>query len=79
MINASDEYDIRESFASLDDDKLGLLELDALYILYLGLGYQYMDKEELKKELEEQVFPSDGPQHATVEQVLIFLANVRGY
>ena len=74
-MNAIDEHDIRESFAALDDDKLGFLELDALYIMYLGLGYTYMDKDELARQIWPE--PSVHPQHVTVEEVLRFLGNVR--
>lgn len=75
MMNADDEHSIRESFAAVDDDKLGFLELDALYMLYLGLGYPYIDKEELARQIWPQ--PTIDPQHVTVEKVLIFLGNVR--
>lgn len=34
-----DEYDIEESFAALDEDKLGRLSIDQAYTLLLGLGY----------------------------------------
>ena len=77
MMDAADEYDIRESFAALDDDKLGFLELDAFYVLYLGLGYPYMDKSEFVLELEQHLVPPDSPRHVTVDQVLEFLSNVR--
>jgi hypothetical protein len=35
-----EEFDIRESFDALDDEKLGLLSMDQFYTLYLGLGYE---------------------------------------
>jgi hypothetical protein len=35
-----EEFDIRESFDALDNEKLGLLAMDQFYTLYLGLGYE---------------------------------------
>lgn len=71
------EHDIRESFSALDDDKLGFLDIDGLYLLYLGLGYPYMDKEDLMKQMWPE--ESDDIEHVTVEKVLAFLDNVRCY
>jgi hypothetical protein len=41
-MDSIDEYDIRESFDALDDEKLGRLTVDQSYTLYLGLGYPRM-------------------------------------
>ena len=35
-----DEFDIRDSFDALDDEKFGLLPIGAFYTMYLGLGYK---------------------------------------
>ena len=59
-----DEYDIRESFDSLDNEKLGYLSLDQFYVLYLGLGYPQLTKDELKRQVG--VIQSD-QQNVTVE------------
>lgn len=46
-MDSIDEYDIRESFDSLDDDKTGRLSMSQFYTLYLGLGYPKMTQPEL--------------------------------
>lgn len=40
-MNALDEYDIREAFEALDDDKEGLIDLRDLETIFVGLGYEY--------------------------------------
>ena len=69
-----DEYDIRESFDSLDNEKLGYLSLDQFYVLYLGLGYPQLTKDELKRQVG--VIQSD-QQNVTVETVIKVLKKVR--
>jgi hypothetical protein len=38
-MDSLDEFDIRDSFDAMDEEKLGLISTETLYTLYLGLGY----------------------------------------
>lgn len=67
-----DEFDIRESFDALDDEKLGRLSIDCFYTLYLGLGYPKQSKEALK----EQVNARQTDEYLTIDTALKILAQV---
>jgi hypothetical protein len=67
-----DEFDIRESFDALDDEKLGRLCLDRFYVLYLGLGYPKLTKDEL----EQQVRSRQTDACVTIDTVLKILSQV---
>mmetsp|Transcript_3282 Transcript_3282/g.5553 ORF Transcript_3282/g.5553 Transcript_3282/m.5553 type:complete len:133 (-) Transcript_3282:1541-1939(-) len=45
------EIDIRESFAALDHEKKGYIDLEGLHTLYLGLGYGRISLESLSSKV----------------------------
>mgnify|MGYP000556342408 CR=1 FL=1 len=68
-----DEFDIRESFEALDDEKLGRLTMDQFYTLYLGLGYPQLTKPDLRG----KVSAIQSEESVTIEVVLYILSQVR--
>jgi hypothetical protein len=78
MVAASsvvDEFDIRESFEALDDEKFGRLTMDQFYTLYLGLGYPQLTKPDLRG----KVHAIQREESVTIEIVLQILSKVRDY
>ena len=72
-MDSIDEYDVRESFDAMDDEKLGCLTLDQFYTLYLGLGYPRATIEEVKAKI--RAVQSD--ETITINTALQVLAKVR--
>lgn len=50
-MDSLDEYDIRDTFDALDEEKEGKLTIDKFYTLYLGLGFPKMTLEELRNKV----------------------------
>jgi hypothetical protein len=75
MVTSSlvDEFDIRESFEALDDEKFGRLTMDQFYTLYLGLGYPQLTKPDLRG----KVHAIQSEESVTIEVVLYILSQVR--
>ena len=69
-----DEFDIRESFDALDDEKLGFISVDNFYVMYLGLGY----KPQMTIDALKDKFPSMlQAQTITVETAIKILSEVK--
>lgn len=67
-----DEFDIRESFDAMDEDKLGEISMATFYTMYLGLGYSKASLEDLQRRVLD-VQGHDGC--VTIETVLKVLSN----
>jgi hypothetical protein len=39
LLSPEDRHDIERSFDAIDDEKIGKIDVDRLYVLFLGLGY----------------------------------------
>jgi hypothetical protein len=67
------EFDIRESFDAMDDEKLGRLSIDQVYTLYLGLGYPKLTVLELRNKVRAIQSEDEA---VTVDTVLQILSKV---
>jgi hypothetical protein len=65
------EFDIRDSFDAMDQEKMGRISMDAFNIVYLGLGYPRSGYEDLREQvLKIQGSIVDGISFKTVKTVL---------
>ena len=68
-----DEYDIKESFHVMDEEKTGEINVDQLETLCLGLGYN-VEREELERSIQQTFTHKDS---ITVDIVLAIMSQVR--
>ena len=73
-MSPEDEFDIRESFHVMDEERTGEIDMDAFHTLCLGLGYD-VQQEELERLLLQQKQRLDGG--ISVDVVLEILGKVR--
>jgi Ca2+-binding EF-hand superfamily protein len=73
MMSPEDEYDIKESFHVIDEEKTGEINIDQLETLCLGLGYN-VEREELERSIQQTSTLNDS---ITVDIVLVLLSKVR--
>lgn len=50
-MDSLDEFDIRDSFDAMDEEKLGRISTETFYILYLGMGYPKVSWESFVREV----------------------------
>jgi Ca2+-binding EF-hand superfamily protein len=82
-MSPEDEYDIRDSFHVMDEQKTGEISANEFYTLSLGLGYN-LEREELDGSIRQyhqhihtHTFTLQ-PQHCiTVDAALVILSKVR--
>ena len=66
-----DEFDIRESFDAMDEEKLGEISIGTFHTMYLGLGYS----KATLSDLQELVLAVQGHKSfVTIETVLTILS-----
>lgn len=73
MMSPEDEYDIKESFHVIDEEKTGEINIDQLETLCLGLGYN-VQREELERSIQQTSTLND---RITVDIALVLLSKVR--
>ena len=67
MLSTEDVKDIEQSFQVLDDAKIGTIDMDRFYTLWLGLGF---DPRISKDELAVRYVPQDRQGAITLHDVL---------
>jgi Ca2+-binding EF-hand superfamily protein len=74
MLSTDDVKDIEQSFQVLDDSKVGTIDMDRFYTLWLGLGF---DPSISKDELAALHVPQDRLDVITLDDVLTITSRVR--
>jgi hypothetical protein len=72
-MDSLDEFDIRDSFDAMDEEKLGRISTETFYTIYLGLGYPNIDF----PNFTSQVSTAQGDdKHITLDTAIEFLRKV---
>jgi len=74
IMTPEDDFDIRESFHVMDEERTGEIDSERFHTLCLGLGYE-LEREDLETLLVRRQQRLDGG--ITVDTVLEILSNVR--
>jgi Ca2+-binding EF-hand superfamily protein len=77
MMGPEDEYDIRDSFHVMDEQKTGEISVDEFHTLCLGLGYN-LEREELDSSIRQQTLSTLNQHNCiNVDIALVILSKVR--
>lgn len=78
-MSPEDEYDIKESFHVMDEDKTGEISLETFYTLCLGLGYDVQRDQLEQKARSIRHHELHNNNRITIDMVLEILSKVRIY
>ncbi len=73
-MDSLDEFDIRDSFDAMDEDKLGRISLQTFYTMYLGLGYPQTTMDDLQRQIVAIQGDDSTGSSVSLETVLVLLS-----